>query len=214
METKTKKNNYAAVVYYVLTALCIIGAWVIACFHESAMANISIPLIMLSYTPYICYLASENNTKNMNKPLLWFLTGLSYLALMGLVAWVMPDGLGFMLLGALLPILFMAAVFLYCVLKYKTPARCVIIGIVAQVLMILLGVGCIAVDYEKQQLIDNTKPITTTVEGVYRRGNIHIVHFDDYGSYEISQSSANNLKSGDTVLVKIIKDKIYTLERK
>ena len=213
METKTKKNN-VAVVYYVLAALCVIGAWVIAGFHESAMANLSMALFMFSYLPYILYLTGEDNTENMNKPLLWFLTGLSYLALMGLVAWVMPDGLGFMLLGALLPILFMAAVFLYCVLKYKTPARCVIIGIVAQVLMILLGVGCIAVDYEKQQLINNAKPITTTVEGVYRRGNIHIVHFDDYGSYEISQSSANNLKSGDTVLVKIVKDKVYTLERK
>jgi len=210
---KTKKNN-VAVVYYVLMALCVIGSTVIAATNLESMESFFMPLAMFSYLPYLLYFTSEDNTENMNKPLLWFLTGLSYLALMGLVAWVMPDGLGFMLLGALIPILFMATVFLYCVLKYKTPAKCVIIGIVAQVIMIPLGVGCIAVDYEKQQLINNTKPITTTVEGVYRRGNIHIVHFDDYGSYEIPQSSANNLKSGDTVLVKIVKDKVYTLERK
>ncbi len=213
METKTKKNN-AAVVYYVLTALCVIGSLVVACFHESVMANLSMPLILLSYLPYILYFTSEDDTENMNKPLLWFLTELSYLVLTSLVVWLMPDGLGFMLLGALLPILFMAAVFLYCVLKYKTPAKSVIIGIVAQFIMIPLGVGCVAVDYEKQQLINNAKPITTTVDGVYQRGNIHIVHFDDYGSYEIPESFANNLKSGDTVLVKIVKDKVYTLERK
>ena len=214
METKTKKNNYAVVVYYVLTALCIIGAWVIACFHESAMANISIPLIMLSYTPYICYLASEDNTENMNKPLLWFLTGLSYLVLTSLVVWMIPVGYWFALLGALIPTFFMAAVFLYCTLKYNTPYRFVIVGIIAQFIMIPIGISSANNNYQEQQLINNTKPITTTVEGVYRRGNIHIVHFDDYGSYEIPQSSANNLKSGDTVLVKIVKDKVYTLERK
>lgn len=213
METKTKKNN-VAVIYYVLTALCVIGAWVIAGFHESVMANLSMALFMFSYIPYIFYLTGEDNTENMNKPLLWFLTGLSYLALMGLVAWVMPDGLGFMLLGALLPIFFMAAVFLYCVLKYKTPAKLIIIGIVVQSIMIPLGVGCIAVDCGKQQILDNTKPITTTVEGVYKRENGYVIHFNDYGSYNIPENLAKNLKAGDTVLVKATKDKVYTLERK
>ncbi|MBQ8869936.1 MAG: hypothetical protein IJ019_00995 [Alphaproteobacteria bacterium] len=213
METKTKKN-ISSVVYYVLAALCVIGALVIACFHESTMGNLSMPLIIFSYLPYILYFTIEDNTENMNKPLLWFLTGLSYLALMGLITWVLPDGLWFMLLGALLPILFMATVFLYCVLKYKTPAKLVIIGIVVQFSFVAIGINIIDATYQKQQLIDNTKPITTTVDGIYQRGNIHIVHFDDYGSYEIPESFANNLKSGDTVLVKIVKDKVYTLERK
>lgn len=213
METKTKKNN-VAVVYYVLTALCVIGAMVIGATNLEAMESFFMPLAMFSYLPYLLYFTSEDNTENMNKPLLWFLTGLSYLVLTSLVVWMIPVGYWFALLGALLPTLFMAAVFLYHTLKYKTPAKLVIVGIIAQFIMIPIGISSADNNYQKQQLINNTKPITTTVDGIYQRGNIHIVHFDDYGSYEISKSSANNLKSGDTVLVKIVKDKIYTLERK
>ena len=213
MEKTDKKKKNSSAVYYGLAALCFVATCVLGYLLSSATLLF---FMTIGYIPYVWFIASNSDEEEKKMPIFTLITTLSALMTTVLVFIAVDYGYFAMFCGAMIGILLLFLFGLYwCWIFKANSLGSLIAGLIASITFVGISLEFIDTNHKEQQLINNLKPTTMVIDGIYKRNTeYYIIDFKDYGAYPVNYQMITHLAVGDTVEVTASEHKLYSIERK
>lgn len=212
MEKTVKRKKNSSAVYYGLAALCFVATLVLVYFLPSVNFLF---FITIGYLPYVWFITSNSDEEEKKMPIFTLITTLSALMTTVLVFIAVDYGYFAMFCGAMIGILLLFLFGLYwCWIFKANSLGSLIVGLIASIAFVGIALEVIDMEHKEQQLINNLKPTTMVIDGIYKRNTeYYIIDFKDYGAYPVNYQMITHLAVGDTVEVTASEHKLYSIER-